>query len=83
MKLGHISKPITYRTDDGKDAVRILYFKTKLSPHAANLNDDWHRIQAAALAEKKDKALDGWFFKARADVFINVDPAYKGCGILE
>lgn len=83
MKLGNISKPTVYRTDDGKDAVRILYFKTKLLPHAANLNDDWHRIQAAALAEKKDKALDGWFFKARGDVFINVDPAYKSCGILE
>ncbi|HZY78308.1 MAG TPA: peptidylprolyl isomerase [Cyclobacteriaceae bacterium] len=83
MKLGNISPVITYRTDDGKDAVRILYFKTKLPPHAANLNDDWHRIQAAALAEKKDKALDKWFFKARADVFINVDPAYKGCGIME
>jgi len=83
MKLGNISKPIVYRTDDGKDAVRILYFKTKLPPHAANLTDDWHRIQAAALGEKKDKALDKWFFKARGDVFINVDPAYKGCGILE
>jgi len=83
MKLGAISKPATYRTDDGKDAVRILYFKTKLPPHAANLNDDWHRIQAAALAEKKDKALDSWYFKARNDVFINVDPAYNGCGIME
>jgi peptidyl-prolyl cis-trans isomerase SurA len=83
MKLGNITPPISYRTDDGKDAVRILYFKTKLPPHAANLNDDWHRIQAAALGEKKDKALDKWFFKARGDVFINVDPAYKGCGIME
>jgi peptidyl-prolyl cis-trans isomerase SurA len=83
MKLGNMSPPIAYRTDDGKDAVRILYFKTKLPPHAANLTDDWHRIQAAALAEKKDKALDKWFFKARNDVFISVDPAFKGCGILE
>jgi peptidyl-prolyl cis-trans isomerase SurA len=83
MKLGDISRPTTYRTDDGKNAVRILYFKTKLPPHAANLDDDWHRIQAAALAEKKDKALDTWFYKARNDVFINVDQAYKGCGILE
>lgn len=83
MKLGSISKPSVYRTDDGKNAVRILYFKTKLPPHAANLTDDWHRIQAAALGEKKDKALDSWFYKARGDVFINVDPAYKGCGILE
>lgn len=83
MKTGNITRPIPYRTDDGKEAVRIMYFKTKLAPHAANLIDDWHRIQAAALGEKKDKALDGWFFKARGDVFINVDPAYKGCGILE
>lgn len=83
MKLGSVSKPAVYRTDDGKEAVRILYFKTKLPPHAANLTDDWHRIQAAALGEKKDKALDTWFFKARGDVFINVDPDYKGCGILE
>lgn len=83
MKVGHISKPIVYRTNDGKDAVRILFFKTKLPPHAANLTDDWHRIQAAALGEKKDKALDKWFLKARNDVFINVDPTYKGCGIME
>lgn len=83
MKVGGISPAITYRTDDGKDAVRILYFKTKLPPHAANLNDDWHRIQAAALGEKKDKALDKWFLKARADVFINIDQEYKSCGILE
>jgi peptidyl-prolyl cis-trans isomerase SurA len=83
MKVGSISKPISYRTDDGKEAVRILYFKTKLPPHQANLKDDWHRIQAAALGEKKDLAIDRWFTKARGDVFINIDPDYKGCRILE
>ena len=83
MKVGNISKPITYRTDDQKDAVRILYFKTKLPPHQANLKDDWHRIQAAALAEKKDRAMAKWFLKARQDVFINIDPDYQTCHILE
>jgi peptidyl-prolyl cis-trans isomerase SurA len=83
MKVGNISKPLQYRTDDGKDAVRILYFKKKLPPHAANLKDDWNRIQSAALAEKKDKTLDKWFIKARQDVFINIDPTYKYCKILE
>ena len=83
MKEGRISKPITYRTDDGKDAVRILYFKRRLPPHQANLKDDWHRIQGAALGQKKDKMLDKWFTKARQDVFIKLDPAYKGCGIVE
>jgi len=83
MKVGSVSHPIRYRTDEAKDAVRILYFKTKLPPHQGNLKDDWHRIQAAALAEKKDKALDKWFLKARQDVFINIDAAYNGCGILD
>lgn len=83
MKVGNISKPLQYRTDDGKDAVRILYFKKKLPPHAANLKDDWNRIQSAALAEKKDKALDKWFIKARQDVFINIDPTYSYCKIME
>lgn len=83
MKVGSISRPLQYRTDDGKDAVRILYFKRKLPPHVANLTDDWNRIQSAALAEKKDKALDRWFTKARQDVFVNIDPVYKYCRILE
>ncbi len=83
MKVGTMSHPITYRTDDGKDAVRILYFKERLPPHQANLKDDWHRIQAASLAEKRDKMLAKWFEKARNDVFIKLDPAFDDCGILK
>jgi peptidyl-prolyl cis-trans isomerase SurA len=83
MKTGEISHPLTYRTDEGKQAVRILFFKTKVAPHQANLKDDWFRIQSASLAEKKDRALDRWFRKARTDVFINIDPLYSTCKILE
>jgi peptidyl-prolyl cis-trans isomerase SurA len=83
MKVGNISKPVPYRTDEGKSAVRIIYFKTKFSPHQANLREDWYRIQAAAMAEKKDKVLDKWFVKARNDVFINIDSEYKRCRILD
>jgi len=83
MKIGGISHPIAYRTDDQKEAVRILYFKTKLPPHEASLREDWTRMQSAALAEKKDKALEKWFSKARLDVFINIDPDYKNCNIIQ
>ncbi len=83
MKEGTISRPIVYRTDDLKNAVRILYFKKRLSPHQASLKEDWSRIQSAALAQKKDKMLEKWFTKARQDVFIKLDPAYKTCKILE
>jgi len=82
MNVGEISKPITYRTDDGKDAVRILYYKSRIAPHQASLEDDWTKIQAATLNEKKDRILQKWFQKARVDVFINIDPAYDNCGLL-
>jgi peptidyl-prolyl cis-trans isomerase SurA len=83
MRVGHISHPQPYRTDKQKEAMRIIYFKAKVAPHQANLKDDWHRIQSAALAEKKDKAINKWFIKARQDVFINIDPAYNSCKLLE
>jgi peptidyl-prolyl cis-trans isomerase SurA len=83
MKVGDITPPIAYRTDDGKDAVRILFYKSRIAPHQASLDDDWTRIQAAALNEKKDKILQKWFQKARQDVFISIDPAFKYCGILD
>jgi len=83
MKVGDVSKPIVYRTDDGKDAVRILYYKSRVNPHQASLEDDWHRIQSAALNEKKNKILVKWFESAKKDVFINLDEAYNYCGILD
>jgi peptidyl-prolyl cis-trans isomerase SurA len=83
LKLGGVSKPVPYRTEDQKEAMRVIYFKSKIPPHQANLKDDWHRIQSAALAEKKDKAINKWFLKARQDVFINIDPSYNYCKILE
>lgn len=83
MKVGSISKPIVYRTDDGKDAVRILFYKSRTPPHQASLQDDWTRIQNAALAQKKDRILQRWFQKARKDVFISIDANYDYCGILD
>ncbi len=83
MKVGRISRPLHYRTETQKEAVRIVYFKAKIPPHSGNLTNDWHRMQSAALAEKKDKAINRWFLKARQDVFINIDPSYNFCKILE
>ncbi|HTE34740.1 MAG TPA: peptidylprolyl isomerase [Chryseolinea sp.] len=83
MKVGEISKPIAYRTDDGKDAVRILLYKSRIAPHQESLEEDWTKIQAATLNEKKDKILQKWFQKVRADVFINIDPVYDECRLLD
>jgi len=83
MKVGGISSPLVYRTETGKEAVRILYYKSRVPPHQASLKDDWQRIQNATLNQKQNRALEKWFDKARKDVFISIDPAFDYCGILD
>ena len=83
MKVGSITPPLPYRTEDDKDAMRILWLKANSPPHQANLRDDYQKISQAALNEKKNKALDAWFAKNRSTVYIEVDPQYADCKLLE
>jgi peptidyl-prolyl cis-trans isomerase SurA len=83
MQVGTITPPMTFRTREGKESARILYFKSKLRPHQANLRDDYQKIYAAALNEKKNKVLTRWFDEANNDVFIDIDEEYERCNILK
>ncbi len=83
MEVGEISKPLRYRMRDGKEAVRILYYKAKISPHQASLKEDYQKIKLAALNQKKQRILDNWFDEAKNEVFIQIDDEYKPCAILQ
>ncbi|MFD3407987.1 peptidylprolyl isomerase [Aquirufa sp. HETE-83D] len=83
MKVGTISAPIPFRTDDGRSAVRILFFKAKHPPHFANLKDDYQKLSQITLSRKKNNAIEKWFMKAKDDVFIFIDEEYMDCRILE
>ena len=83
MKVGHITPPLPYRTDDGKEAMRIIWLKSNTAPHQANLEQDYQKIASAALSEKKNKALDEWFAKNRGTVYLEVAPEYAECKVLE
>lgn len=83
MEVDEITKPIPYTTEDGREAVRIIYLKGKSKPHLANLEEDYQRIANAALAEKRTKAVDEWFRKNIKTVFIEIDPEYQDCGGLQ
>lgn len=81
MQVGSISKPIPYRTEDGKSAMRILYFKSKMPPHTADYSKDFEKLQTIVLQNKKNRAIDDWFRKSIADVYITVDPEFHNCKI--
>lgn len=81
MKVGSISAPLPYRTEDGKSAVRLLYFKSKVAPHTADFKLDFEKLQNIVLQNKKNRAIDDWFRKSVADVYISVDPEFNNCRI--
>jgi peptidyl-prolyl cis-trans isomerase SurA len=83
ISIGSITRPIAFRTYAEKEAMRILYYKSRMRPHQANLRDDWQRIQNAALASKNNNVINDWFERARQDVFIYIDPEYDNCAILD
>jgi len=83
MQVGSITEPMKFSMADGKEAMRIIYYKSKLSPHQANLDQDYQKIYTAALNAKKQKQMSDWFKDARHEVFIEIDPEFENCNILQ
>jgi peptidyl-prolyl cis-trans isomerase SurA len=83
MKVGTFSRPLPYRTDENKSAMRILYYKAKHPSHLVSLETDYQRMYNAALSRKRNAAIDKWFMKAKDDVFIFVDEEFEGCEVVQ
>ncbi len=82
MQVGQISAPVPYRTDDGRNAVRIIYFKSKTEPHTADLEKDYEKIFNFAYNQKRNKTLNDWFLGTREELYLYLDPEYNQCNIL-
>lgn len=82
MKVGSITKPIPFQTDEGKKGMRILYYKDRVNPHTANMKDDYQKIQQATLMNKKQQAIQKWTKENISEVYIEVDDSYKHCPIV-
>jgi peptidyl-prolyl cis-trans isomerase SurA len=83
MAVGNTTKPIRFEDPREGTKVRILYYHAKYPAHRANLDDDYEKLKAAALRRKEDEILSKWFITAKEDVFIDIDPAYDRCNVLQ
>jgi peptidyl-prolyl cis-trans isomerase SurA len=79
LKVGQFSQPVTYKSERGKEGVRVVYLKTKSEPHRENLKDDYNRVALKALEEKKNDALEHWFNTKINSYYILIDDEYKSC----
>ncbi len=79
LKPGELSDPQPYAAPDGSRGYRIFYLKSRTSPHQANLETDYARIQNAALSMKRIETVQNWFTKTKAKTYINIDEEYQSC----
>ena len=79
LRIGEYSPPLVYKDEREKQAVRIVLLRSKTEPHRENLRDDYNKISARALEEKKTKAVDKWFVNKLPTYYVMVDKDYQGC----
>jgi peptidyl-prolyl cis-trans isomerase SurA len=76
---GEYSEPVVYVDDNGAISYRLLYLKSKIAPHKANLVEDYDVIKNAALEEKKSKAVEKWLVNKAKTTSIKIVDQYKNC----
>ena len=82
LKVGEISTPVQFQTQEGKDAYRILYMKSRTDPHKANLKQDWDKIQEWALEDKKQEAIGEWISDKSETTYIKINKEFDDCVFL-
>ena len=79
MEVGEISNPVPMKTEEKKDAYRILLLKEKTQPHEANLVDDYTIIREWALQDKKMKTIDEWIDHKAKNTYVRIIEEYRTC----
>jgi len=77
LDVGEISNPVPMQTDDGEDAFRLLYLRTRTLPHRANMEEDYNRIQFWAMGDKKSRSYKEWAQKKVRKTYIKIIDKYR------
>lgn len=79
MNVGDVTNATLMKTDDNKDAYRIVKLNKKINAHTANLIEDYDKIYNAALESAKNKKVTEWAQRMIKNTYIRIDDEYKDC----
>ncbi len=79
MQVGEISNPVPMKTEDNKDAFRVVLLKKRTQPHKANLVDDYTKIREWALQNKQMETMSNWIEEKSKDTYVKIIDEYKSC----
>jgi peptidyl-prolyl cis-trans isomerase SurA len=83
MKVGEISAPTLFTDQSGKEGYKIIYLKSKIPPHKANLEQDYAKFKEYAQQDKVNRELSAWFEKKRVNTYVRIDEDYRDCAELK
>jgi peptidyl-prolyl cis-trans isomerase SurA len=81
LKAGEFSNPVRVAQQDGSIAYRVLYLKTEIPPHKADLSQDYHKLSVYALEKKKQDVVKNWAKEYKENVYIKIGKEYSNCSL--
>jgi len=79
MEVGDISEPLEYYDARQELHYRLVTMLAYSEPHKASLEDDYSKIQAAALDQKKATYMSDWIDRKAVKSYITISDEYKQC----
>jgi len=79
MQEGQVSNATAAKTDENKDAYRIVKLNKKIEAHTANLVDDYDKIYNAALEDAKQKKVQDWCSRMIKNTYIRIADEFQDC----
>ena len=83
MEIGQISAPFEFTGPTGETFYRIVILQSRTKPHLANLQQDYSKIQQAAIQAKKNDYVNEWVLEKAEATYIDIDQLYTGCPIIQ
>ena len=83
MKQGDYSIPHVFLNDVRDRSCRLVFLRSRTTPHKANLKDDYSRIQEVALAQKKQIKMMNWVNSKLPTYYLKIAPEYQTCPIIK
>jgi peptidyl-prolyl cis-trans isomerase SurA len=83
LKVGEYSGAHIYMNEQREKSCRIVYLRNRTAPHAANLKDDYGKIQEVALAQKKQNKLQSWVVSKVPSFYLWIAPEYRNCDMIK
>ncbi len=83
IEVGQVTEPIPLRAPTGERYYRLVELGSRSKPHKANLQEDYNKIQQAALEQKKAEYTEKWVIEKLQNTFLTVGDQYRNCESLQ